>query len=210
VLSSLLVTAEDIQDRVQPLFSPFNATVNAVLNVLEQALDSGGGLNPADTSLVLWKHISWEFILLNSLTTHKQSRTIGWNLGVVDTMRAEIGTKTSVGPGQVLGRLRVGVVIFAAHQIDQFIAFNLSVGAEIAMINEPLTHLRVGPALPGGVLSRHVVVPNKLLELLALDLSVRLDNVALDLTIKLVHAWNKRGSDPHTNQSRSWLSDHVL
>lgn len=96
-------------------------------------------------------------------------------------MRAEVGTEAGIRPGQVLGSLGMTLSVLAVHEVDQFVALNLGIGTEVAVVNEPLAHLRVSPATPRSILSAPIVVADELLKLLALDLSVGFDNVVLNL-----------------------------
>jgi hypothetical protein len=118
--------------------------------------------------------------------THEKARAGGRDLRFVNTMSTEVSTEASIRPSQVIGSLVVGVGIFLVHKIDQLITLDLSIGTQIPIVNQPLAQFRVVPAFPGSTLSREVVVPDEFLELLPLDLSIRLDDIVLNLRGMLV------------------------
>lgn len=112
---------------------------------------------------------------------YQKTRTSGWDHRIVNAFGAEVGTQARIGPCQVLSGLRVRNIVLAIHELDELVALGLGLGAEVAVGDEPLAHLRLGPAFPCSILGREVVVLDELLKLLALNLGIRLDDVVRNL-----------------------------
>lgn len=91
------------------------------------------------------------------------------------TTFAEVRTQTGIGPCEVGGGARSHVGVFVIDGFDELVALDLGVGAEVAVLDEPVADVAVGPGGPDCVGGGGVVVPVQCVR------------------IKLYELWNGRG-----------------
>ena len=95
-------------------------------------------------------------------------------------MLTKISTKASIWPRKVRSRFSRIVIILVVDECNKLVSSLLRICFQVSMLNKPFTNCRISPTSPDGVLGVRVIISNKCLKFLALQLGVGLDDVVLD------------------------------
>jgi len=122
--------------------------------------------------------LSWCSIRQKVDQRTKQTRAAGGQVFLIYTTFAEVRSKSRIWPSNIRSSPRTGIVpperatrishcksqsrreyVLFVGQFHKFVTLDLSIGAQVFMINKPAANLTVGPSTPKGVARRNVITP---------------------------------------------------